>query len=48
MGTRKSPRLDEAFLALVMLGCALAFSAVFLGPWGVLRRAAYLSGVRTG
>lgn len=41
IGTRKSPRLDEAFLALVMLGCALAFSAVFLGPWGVLRRAAY-------
>ena len=39
--TRKSPRLDETFLALVMLGCALAFSAVFLGPWGALRRAAY-------
>ena len=39
--TRRSPRLDEAFLALVMLGCALSFSAVFLGPWGALRRAAY-------
>jgi polyferredoxin len=39
--TRKSPRLDEAFLALVMLGCVMAFSAVFLGPWGALRRAAY-------
>lgn len=39
--TRKFPRLDEAFLALVMLGCAMAFSAVFLGPWGALRRAAY-------
>lgn len=38
--TKKSPRLDEAFLALVMLDCALAFSAVFLGPWGELRRAA--------
>jgi polyferredoxin len=39
--TRKFPRLDEAFLALVMLACALTFSAVFLGPWGWLRRAAY-------
>ena len=27
-----------------MLGCALAFSAVFLGPWGGLRRAAYAVG----
>lgn len=41
---RKSPRLDEAFLTLVMLGCALAFSAVFLGPWGALRNAAYAVG----
>lgn len=41
---RKSPRLDETFLALVMIGCALAFSAVFLGPWGALRNAAYAVG----
>ena len=27
-----------------MLGCALAFSAVFLGPWGWLRSAAYALG----
>ncbi len=36
----KSSRLDETFLALVMLGSALAFSAVFLGPWGWLKTAA--------
>lgn len=42
--SRKSSRLDEAFLALVMLGCVMAFSAVFLGPWGELRRAAYQVG----
>jgi len=42
--TRKSPRLDDAFLALVMLGCVLAFSAVFLEPWGALRQAAYQVG----
>jgi polyferredoxin len=41
---RRAPRLDEAYLALVMLGCALAFSAVFLGSWGALRRAAYAIG----
>lgn len=34
-------RLDEAFLALVMLGSALAFSAVFTGPWGWLKNAAF-------
>jgi hypothetical protein len=34
-------RLDEAFLALVMLGSALAFAAVFTGPWGALKIAAY-------
>ena len=40
-GTR---RLDEAFLALVMLGSALAFSAVFTGPWGSLKSAAFSIG----
>jgi ferredoxin len=40
-GTR---RLDEAFLALVMLGSALAFSAVFTGPWGSLKSAAFAIG----
>ena len=41
---RRSQRLDEAFLALVMLGSALAFSAVFTGPWGILKSAAYAIG----
>jgi hypothetical protein len=40
----QSSRLDEAFLALVMLGSALAFSAVFIGPWGILKSAAFAIG----
>ncbi len=36
-----SSRLDGTFLALIMLGSALAFSAVFLGPWGWLKLYAY-------
>jgi Fe-S-cluster-containing hydrogenase component 2 len=38
---RAGQRLDEAFLALMMLGSALAFSAVFTGPWGALKLAAF-------
>ncbi len=34
-------RLDEAFKAFVMLGSALVYSAVMLGPWGALKAAAY-------
>jgi NAD-dependent dihydropyrimidine dehydrogenase PreA subunit len=41
---RLSNRLDEAFLALVMLGSVLAFAAVFVGPWGWLKSAAYTIG----
>jgi ferredoxin len=41
---RPSNRLDETFLALVMLGSALAFSAVFTGPWGSLKSAAFAIG----
>ncbi|MEW6233662.1 MAG: 4Fe-4S binding protein [Chloroflexota bacterium] len=37
-------RLDEAFFASVMLGSALAFAAVFTGPWGALKNAAYAIG----
>jgi polyferredoxin len=33
--------LDETFLSLVMLGSALAFAAVFTGPWGWLKSAAF-------
>jgi hypothetical protein len=36
--------LDAAWLALVMLGSALAFAAVFVGPWGWLKSAAYAIG----
>lgn len=41
---RRHARLDEAFMALVMLGSVIAFSAVFLGPWGALKSAAYAIG----
>ncbi len=34
-------KLDEAFKAFIMLGAALIYSAVMLGPWGVLKSAAY-------
>jgi hypothetical protein len=30
----KEHRLDEAYKAFIMLGCALAYSTVLLGPWG--------------
>lgn len=42
--TRTTNRLDDAFLALVMLGSVLAFSAVFVGPWGWLKTAAFQIG----
>ena len=34
-------RLDEAFKAFVMLGSAMIYAAVLLGPWGSLKNAAY-------
>lgn len=34
-------KLDEAFKAFIMLGCAVIYSAVMLGPWGFLKNAAY-------
>jgi hypothetical protein len=37
-------RLDEAYKAFIMLGCALAYSAVMLGPWASLKAAAYAVG----
>jgi NAD-dependent dihydropyrimidine dehydrogenase PreA subunit len=39
-----SKKLDDTFLALVMLASALAFSAVFTGPWGALKSAAFSIG----
>lgn len=37
-------QLDEAFKAFIMLGAALIYSAVMLGPWGTLKSAAYAVG----
>ena len=31
-------RLDEAYKAFIMLGCALLYSAVLLGPWGWIKQ----------
>ncbi len=33
----KERRLDEAYKAFIMLGCALLYSAVLLGPWGWIK-----------
>jgi hypothetical protein len=41
---RTANKLDEALLALVMLSSALAFAAVFVGPWGWLKSAAFAIG----
>jgi ferredoxin len=37
-------KLDEAFKAFIMLGAAMIYSAVLLGPWGALKSAAYTVG----
>lgn len=39
-----STRLDEAFKAFIMLGAALMYAAVLLGPWGNLKDAVYAIG----
>mgnify|MGYP007100546823 FL=1 len=39
------PTLDETFLGLMMLTTALADAAIFLGPWGKLKSAAYWVGM---
>lgn len=36
----KGWRLDEAFKGLIMLSCAMLYSAVLLGPWGELKATA--------
>jgi hypothetical protein len=33
----KERRMDEAYKAFIMLGCALLYSAVLLGPWGWIK-----------
>jgi polyferredoxin len=37
-------KMDQAFKAFIMLGSALVYSAVMLGPWGTLKSAAYAAG----
>jgi polyferredoxin len=34
-------RIDEAFKAFIMLGSAMIYAGVLLGPWGILKDAAY-------
>jgi polyferredoxin len=41
---RRGRGLDEAYKGLIMLGSALAYSAVMLGPWGALKAAAFAVG----
>lgn len=38
-------RLDEAYKGIIMLTCAAFYSAVFLGPWGILKDWANLATV---
>lgn len=44
LGDVHGRRLDEAFKALLLLGSAIVYSAVFLGPWGTLKTTAYAAG----
>ncbi|MBI3160839.1 MAG: 4Fe-4S binding protein [Chloroflexi bacterium] len=41
---KPAARLDEAFKAFLMLGAALAYAAILLGPWGGLKAAALAVG----
>ncbi len=41
---RPAARLDEAFKAFIMVGSAMVYAAVLLGPWGMLKNAAYRVG----
>jgi ferredoxin len=38
---KPSTRMDEAFKAFIMLGSAIIYSGVLLGPWGAFKDAAY-------
>ncbi|MGE5250259.1 MAG: 4Fe-4S binding protein [Bacteroidota bacterium] len=38
---KPSARLDEAFKAFIMLGSAMVYAGVLLGPWGGLKSAAF-------
>jgi hypothetical protein len=39
--SKPSTRIDEAFKAFIMLGSAMIYAGVLLGPWGILKDAAY-------
>lgn len=41
---KPSTRMDEAFKAFIMLGSALIYAGVLLGPWGKFKDAAYRVG----
>jgi hypothetical protein len=41
---KPSRKMDEAFKAFIMLGAALIYAGVLLGPWGALKLAAYSVG----
>ena len=45
--TCRRPGLDEAYKGLIMLTCALLYSAVLLGPWAELKAAAQALGDTT-
>ncbi len=38
---KPSTRMDEAFKAFIMLGSAMIYAGVLLGPWGTLKDATY-------
>src|SRR5512134_2133665 len=38
---KPSARTDEAFKAFIMLGSAMIYAGVLLGPWGILKNSAY-------
>ena len=38
---KPTTRMDEAFKAFIMLGSAIIYAGVLLGPWGMLKDAAY-------
>lgn len=44
---KPSARMDEAFKAFIMLGSAMIYAGVLLGPWGALKDAAYNVGTGT-
>jgi len=41
---KPSARMDEAFKAFIMLGSAMVYAGVLLGPWGAMKDAAYSVG----